>query len=84
VRVRPYTPEQSKAPKSASVAPAAAADTSAPPDLLDPVVLRTMPTKVAAFMLCEPPEPPVWRRAESEGERAHRETLEDLGGWVGG
>jgi hypothetical protein len=32
------------------------------PDLLDSVVLRTMPPQVAAFMLYEPREPPPWRR----------------------
>jgi len=53
------------------------------PDLLDPVVLRTMPPQVAAFMLYEPREPPPWRQQESAGERAHREALEDLGGWIG-
>jgi hypothetical protein len=39
--------------------PAAGAPTLT--DLLDPVVLRTMPPRVAAFMLYEPPEPPPWR-----------------------
>ena len=34
----------------------------AKPDLLDPVVLRTMPPRVAAFMLYKPPEPPPCRR----------------------
>jgi hypothetical protein len=40
---------------------AAAAGPPSAPDLLDPVVLRTMPPQVAAFMLYEPPEPPRWR-----------------------
>ena len=47
----PPTLEQSTAPQSPPRATAAAAITPAPPDLLDPVVLRTMPQKVAAFML---------------------------------
>jgi len=53
------------------------------PDLLDPVALRTMPPRVAAFMLYEPPEPPRWRRQETLGQRAHREMIEDCGSWVG-
>jgi len=57
--------------------------TTGSPDLIDPVVLRTMPPQVAAFMLYEPREPPPWRRQESEGERRHREQLEDSGAWVG-
>src|SRR5262249_2617613 len=40
----PDTGEGSKGPQSAAGAPA-------PPDLLDPAVLRTMPPRVAAFML---------------------------------
>src|SRR5262249_34440003 len=64
-------------------ATAAAAGTPPPPDLLDPVVLRTMPPKVAAFMLYEPREPPPWRRQETLEERAHRVQLEDCGSWVG-
>jgi hypothetical protein len=54
----PYTLEQSSAPQSPPRAPAAAASTPAMPDLLDPVALRTMPPRVAAFMLYEPREPP--------------------------
>ena len=52
-------------------------------DLLDPVVLRTMPAKVAAFMLYEPPDPPPWRYREMLSERSHREIIEDCGAWVG-
>jgi hypothetical protein len=55
----------------------------APPDLLDPVALRTMSPRVAAFMLYEPPEPPPWRRQETLEERAHRVQLEGCGSWVG-
>jgi hypothetical protein len=82
-RCGPDTLEQSNAPQSPLAATAAARSVPNPPDLLDPAVLRTMPPRVAAFMLYEPPEPPPWRRQETDGARAHRETLEDLGGWVG-
>ena len=64
-------------------AAAQAASASPPSDLLDPVVLRTMPPRVAAFMLYEPPDPPPWRRQETLAQRAHREMLEDCGSWVG-
>jgi hypothetical protein len=74
------TGDQSKAPRRV---PAATAGAPARPDLLDPVVLRTMPPKVAAFMLYEPREPPPWRRQESEGERAFREQCESDGTWCG-
>jgi hypothetical protein len=70
------TPDQSNAPQSA-------AGTPAMPDLLDPVVLRTMPPKVAAFMLYEPPDPPPWRRQETAGQREAREFFGELGGWCG-
>ena len=79
----PHTLERSSAPQSPPIAAAVGAGTPAPPDLLDPVVLRTMPPKVAAFMLYEPPDPPPWRRQETLSERAHREQLEDCGSWVG-
>jgi len=79
-RRHPDTGDQSKAPQSPLPA---TAEASAPPDLLDPAVLRTMPPRVAAFMLYEPREPPPWRRQETLDERAHREALENLGGWVG-
>ena len=79
----PDTGHQSKAPQSPPRAIAAAAGTPAMPDLLDPVVLRTMPPRVAAFMLYEPREPPPWRRQESLGQRLHREMIEDCGAWVG-
>ena len=58
------------------------AGTPASPDLLDPAVLRTMPPRVAAFMLYEPREPPPWRE-EAAGQRETREELEELGGWCG-
>jgi hypothetical protein len=73
----PDTGDQSKGPQSA-------AGTPAPPDLLDPVVLRTMPPRVAAFMLYEPREPPPWRRQETLAQQAHREMIEDCRAWVGG
>jgi hypothetical protein len=57
----PNTPEGSNAPQPPLQAPAAMAGTPARPDLLDPVVLRTMPPQVAAFMLYEPRELPPWR-----------------------
>ena len=79
----PHTLEQSSAPQSPPRATAATVGAPPMPDLLDPVVLRTMPPQVAAFMLYEPREPPPWRQQESAGERAHREALEDLGGWIG-
>ena len=42
--------EQSSTPQSPPRATAGAAGASTPPDLLDPMVLRTMPPRVAAFM----------------------------------
>ena len=63
----PNTPEGSNAPQPPLQAPAAMAGTPARPDLLDPVVLRTMPPQVAAFMLHEPHEAPPWR-AETLGQ----------------
>jgi hypothetical protein len=77
------TGDQSKAPQSPPRAAAQTAATPAMPDLLDSVVLRTMPPRVAAFMLYEPREPPPWRRQETLEERAHRVQLEDCGSWVG-
>jgi hypothetical protein len=53
------------------------------PDLLDPVVLRTMPPRVAAFMLYEPREPPPWRRQETGAEREFREQCESDGACCG-
>jgi hypothetical protein len=79
----PHTPEGSNAPQPPLQAPAAAAGAPAPPDLLDPAVLRTMPPQVAAFMLYEPREPPPWRRQETLSERARRGLIEDCGAWVG-
>ena len=79
----PDNGDQSKAPQSSLGASTATAGTPAPPDLLDPVVLRTMPPRVAAFMLYEPREPPPWQRHETLEERAHKVQLEDCGSWVG-
>ena len=79
----PHTLELSSAPQSPPRATAAAAGAPVRPDLLDPVVLRTMPPQVAAFMLYEPPEPPPWRRQESDGEREFREQCESDGAWCG-
>jgi hypothetical protein len=78
----PHTTDQSKAVQSPPIAPAETAGAPAPPDLLDPVVLRTMPPRVAAFMLYEPPEPPPWRAETLGGEQEH-DSLEELGGWTG-
>jgi len=75
--------DQSKAPQSPLPATAEAAGAPAMPDLLDPVVLRTMPPRVAAFMLYEPPDPPPWRWQETLAQREHREMIEDCGSWVG-
>ena len=52
------------------------------PNLLDPAVLRTMPAKVAAFMMYGLPDRPPWR-AETAGQREEREFFEELGGWCG-
>jgi hypothetical protein len=57
----PDTSAGSNAPGSPPGAHTRLAGTPAPPDLLDPAVLRTMPPKVAAFMMFEPPDPPPWR-----------------------
>jgi hypothetical protein len=78
----PDTGNQSGAPQSPPREAAQAAGTPALPDLLDPVVLRTMPPKVAAFMLYEPREPPPWR-VETVGQRQEREVIEEIGGWAG-
>jgi hypothetical protein len=56
-----HTMDQSKAPQSPPKATAGAAGVPALPDLLDPAVLRTMPPKVAAFMMYEPADSPPWR-----------------------
>jgi hypothetical protein len=57
----PHTLKQSTALQSPLRATAATVGVPAMPDLLDPVVLRTMPPRVAAFMLYEPREPQRWR-----------------------
>ena len=79
----PYTLEQSSAPQSPPRAPAAATGTPAMPDLLDPAVLRTMPPRVAAFMLYESRDPPPWRYCETGAEREWREQCESDGAWTG-
>jgi hypothetical protein len=43
-----------------------------------------MPPKVAGFLRHQPKDPPPWVHVESEGEKAERQALEDIGGWVGG
>jgi hypothetical protein len=78
----PNTADQSNAPGSPPIATAAVAGTPAMPDLLDPVVLRTMPPKVAAFMMYQSIETLPWR-AETAGQREERELFEELGGWCG-
>jgi hypothetical protein len=78
----PSTTDQSKAPQLPPKATARAAGIPALPDLLDPAMLRTMPAKVAAFMMYEPPERPPWR-SETPAQRAHGEAIEDCGSWVG-
>jgi hypothetical protein len=45
--------------------------------------LPEMPPQVAAFLLHVPRDPPAWRHQESEGERAERQALENLGAWTG-
>jgi hypothetical protein len=70
----PDTTDQSKAPGSPPIATAKKASTLAPPDLLDPAVLGTMPAKV----MYEPPQVPRWR-AETAGQREEREFFESSG-----
>ena len=56
------------------------------PYQLDPGLvkaIREAPPEVAAFLLHVPKDPPAWRYAESEGERAQREFFEAQGGWIG-
>jgi hypothetical protein len=45
--------------------------------------LPSMPERVQAFLLHVPRDPPAWRYQESEGERAERHALENLGAWTG-
>ena len=78
----PHTIDQSKGRQSPPISTAAAAGAPAPPDLLEPAVLRTMPPRVAAFMLYESRDPPPWRE-EAAGQREEREFFEELGGWCG-
>jgi hypothetical protein len=79
----PDTGDQSKRTTIDTGAPATVPGTSALPDLLDPAVLRTMPPKVAAFMLHTPREPPPWRYRETGAEREFREQCESDGAWCG-
>jgi hypothetical protein len=72
----------SAGPATQAEQPAAAAGSPGPPDLLDPAVLRTMPAKVAAFMMHEPRRSP-WRYSETAGEQPHREQMEADGSWCG-
>jgi hypothetical protein len=79
----PDTGDQSKASKLPPKATAGVAGIPAPPALLDPAALRTMPPRVAAFMLYEPPDPPPWRYSETVGEQQWREDREADGSWCG-
>jgi hypothetical protein len=72
----PDSADQPNAPGSPPIATAEAASTPALPDLLDPAVLRTMPPKVAGFMLYEPSDPPPWRSSPPPAGA-------DDGSWVG-
>lgn len=45
--------------------------------------LPRMPRRVAAFCCMCRPDPRAWRYQESEGERAERQALENLGAWTG-
>ena len=56
-------------------------------DALEPGLAEAImqaPRALQRWFLAPPGDPPRWRRHESDGERAHREALEDLGGWVEG
>jgi hypothetical protein len=79
----PDTPDQSNAPQSPPIATAEVASTPVLCDLLDPAVLATMPSRVAAFMLYEPAEPPAWRYRETAGQRESRAQAEADGAWAG-
>ena len=46
--------------------------------------LPGMPPQVAAFLLHVSRDPPAWRYQENAHEKAERQELEDIGGWVGG
>jgi hypothetical protein len=81
-RDHPTTTNQSKAPPLPPKATAGAAGIPAPPDLLDPAVLRTMPAKVAAFMMYDP-NTPAWRYQETGAEQQWREARESDGSWCG-
>jgi hypothetical protein len=78
------------APESPPVKLATVTGSDAGPLNSDPIepglalAISQMPAKLQRWMLAPPVDPPRWRRHESDGERAHREALEDLGGWVEG
>jgi hypothetical protein len=76
----PSTADQSKAPQLPPKAIAEAGGIPAPPDLLDPALLRTMPAKVAAFTMYEPPErPPCEPRLRLSGSTGRRSRIADRG-----
>jgi hypothetical protein len=72
----PDTPQGSNAPGSPPGAITAPAGAPAPPDLLDPVVLATMPPQVARFFLHQPRDPPTWQTRRPAPEQ-------DDGAWCG-
>jgi hypothetical protein len=55
--------------------------------LLEEGLHRALPEmtnpRAVAFLLHVPRDPPAWRYQESEGEKAERQALEDIGGWSG-
>jgi hypothetical protein len=86
----PDTGEGLGAPESPPVKLATVTGRDAGPLNCDPIepglalAISQMPAKLQRWMLAPPVDPPRWRPHESDGERAHREALEDLGGWVEG
>jgi hypothetical protein len=88
---RRFRPGAAPIDDSAAVAPAATPCLEVlrrPPDNgyqldegLSAAILKA-PPKVQA-MLLHSPTPPMWQYQESEGEKAERLALEDIGGWVG-
>jgi hypothetical protein len=79
---RPKTANSANAVSATDAMPASIDCSGIEPGLAEAVIQA--PSRVRRWMLAPPREPPPWRRQESEGERAHREALEDLGGWAGG
>jgi hypothetical protein len=53
------------------------------PAPLEVEVLQSLPPRVRWFWLREDFVPPPWRYVETEGERAHRETMQEQGAWAG-